>query len=144
MSLLVVGDVPNLYREWLTPLPPGVRILGRGRPPHRAVHLFVTRHQDLARHLEHLRETLDPDGFVWVSWPKRTSGVPSTVTEDVIRAVALPLGFVDNKVCAVSPIWSGLRLVIRIELRRSQTGPGHSLVGRRARRNNAVRSGRNS
>ena len=78
-----------------------------------AAHVFVTRRADLVRRLGALRRTLVPDGFVWVSWPKRASGVPSEVGEDTIRELALPLGFVDVKVCAVSDVWSGLRLVIR-------------------------------
>ena len=57
------------------------------------------------------------DGFIWVSWPKQASKVPTDITEDVIRAVALPLGLVDVKVCAVDATWSGLKLVIRKELR---------------------------
>jgi hypothetical protein len=63
------------------------------------------------------RRTLKPDAAVWVSWPKKASRVPTDVTEDTIRALALPLGFVDVKVCAVSEIWSGLKLVVRKELR---------------------------
>jgi len=64
-----------------------------------------------------LRGAIKPEGAVWVSWPKKASKVPTDITEDTIREVALPLGFVDVKVCAVSEIWSGLKLVIRKELR---------------------------
>ena len=70
-----------------------------------------------AGHLRALRKTLGPNAAVWVSWPKKSSGVPTTVTEDVIREVALPLGFVDVKVCAVTEVWSGLKLVVRKSLR---------------------------
>jgi hypothetical protein len=62
-------------------------------------------------------QAIDADGMIWVSWPKKSSGVPSTVTEDSIREIALPLGLVDIKVCAVDETWSGLKLVIRKELR---------------------------
>ena len=81
------------------------------------VHVFVTKHQELVRHLGALRTSLNPETPVWVSWPKKSSKVPSEVTEDTIRDVALPLGYVDIKVCAVNEVWSGLKLVIRKELR---------------------------
>ncbi|MGY0193834.1 DUF3052 family protein [Leptothrix sp. BB-4] len=81
------------------------------------VHLFVTDRDELARQLASLRTRLNPAAAVWVSWPKKTSKVPTTVTEDTIRELALPLGFVDVKVCAVSEVWSGLKLVVRRELR---------------------------
>jgi hypothetical protein len=63
-------------------------------------------------------DAIQPNGMIWVSWPKKSSGVSSSVTEDVIRDVALPLGLVDIKVCAVDNTWSGLKLVIRKELRK--------------------------
>lgn len=81
------------------------------------VHLFSTSRTELTKHLRALRTRIRPDAAVWVSWPKRTSGRQTDLTEDAIRAVALPLGFVDVKVCAVDEIWSGLKLVIRRELR---------------------------
>ncbi len=76
-------------------------------------HLFVTKKQELGRELAKLRELLAQDGTVWVSWPKKTAGVTTDITEDAIREVCLPLGFVDVKVCAVDAVWSGLKLVIR-------------------------------
>ena len=82
-----------------------------------AAHLFVTERSDLAARLERLRQQIAPDGQVWVSWPKQASGVSTDITEDTIREVALPLGFVDTKVCAIDETWSGLKLVIRKELR---------------------------
>jgi hypothetical protein len=81
------------------------------------VQVFVTRREELAGHLAKLRRQLRDDAAVWVSWPKKASKVATTVTEDVIRELALPLGFVDIKVCAVSDVWSGLKLVVRKELR---------------------------
>jgi hypothetical protein len=115
---VVIGiDVPKAYASLIAPLPGGARITTR-MPRHPAfVHLFATSRATLAKWLERLRTTLTPDGVVWVSWPKRTSGVTTDITEDVIRAVALPQGFVDVKVCAVDDTWSGLKLVIRRELR---------------------------
>ena len=80
-------------------------------------HIFVTRREELAEQLVALRKKLKPDAMLWVSWPKKACKVPTTVTEDTIREVALPIGFVDVKVCAVSEVWSGLKLVVRKELR---------------------------
>lgn len=116
-TLVAVGDVPDEYSTWLAPLPDGATVVGKGKPPFKAVHVFVTKRAELAKHLAHLRKTLAPDGYVWISWPKRASRVPTNITEDVIRDVALPMGFVDIKVCAVSEIWSGLKLVIRVSER---------------------------
>jgi hypothetical protein len=113
-TLIVVGDVPSEYQSWLAPLPERVTLTSKGKPPLEAVHVFVTRRADLEKHLKHLRKALVPDGYVWISWPKRTSKVPTNITEDLIRDVCLPLGFVDIKVCAVSEVWSGLKLVIRL------------------------------
>ena len=80
-------------------------------------HLFTTKKAELERRLRSLRSALRPDGAVWVSWPKKSSKVPTDISEDVIRAVALPMGWVDIKVCAVTEIWSGLKLVVRTSLR---------------------------
>ena len=82
------------------------------------VHLFVIKREILQKLLGQFRPKLADTGVVWVSWPKKTSGVETDVTEDVIRAVALPLDFVDVKVCAVDDVWSGLKLVIRRERRK--------------------------
>ncbi len=81
------------------------------------VHLLVTTAEELDVQLKKLRKRLKEDAFIWVSWPKQASKVPTTVTEDTIRKLALPLGFVDIKVCAINEVWSGLKLVIRKELR---------------------------
>lgn len=82
-----------------------------------AAHIFTTQRAEMERLLAELRHAIDPSGFVWVSWPKKASKVPTDITEDVIRAVALPMGWVDVKVCAVDAVWSGLKLMIRKELR---------------------------
>jgi len=78
---------------------------------------FVTERAALARRAARLREVIAPDGMVWVCWPKRASKVPTDVTEDVVRDVLLPPGLVDVKVAAVDETWSGLKLVVRRELR---------------------------
>ena len=82
-----------------------------------ATHLFTTARDDLAQVLPRLLAVMARDGMIWVSWPKKSAKLETDVTEDTIRAIALPLGLVDVKVCAVSNIWSGLKLVIRKELR---------------------------
>jgi hypothetical protein len=110
-------DAPKEYRTLLAPLPDGVVFAKRAGLNVDLVHAFVTRREELERHLVMLRERLRPDAVIWVSWPKRSAAVPTTVTENVIRELALPLGFVYVKVCAVSEIWSGLKLVVRRELR---------------------------
>jgi hypothetical protein len=116
LDVLVLG-APAEYGSWLGDLPEGVRLMTVQPADLRAVHLFTTYRDELVVLLDRLREELDPSGFIWVSWPKKASRVPTDVTEDAIRYVALPLGFVDVKVCAVSEVWSGLKLVIRRELR---------------------------
>jgi hypothetical protein len=115
-TILAIG-APTNYVDLLAPLPEGARISARASKVPRFVHLFTSSRADLASRLKVLRRTLDQDGVVWVSWPKKTARIATDVTEDTIRAVALPLGFVDVKVCAVDETWSGLKLVIRKELR---------------------------
>lgn len=83
----------------------------------QAAHIFTTRRDELERLLTDLRTRIDPAGFVWVSWPKKASKVPTDITEDVIRDICLPMGWVDVKVCAVDGVWSGLKLMIRRDLR---------------------------
>ena len=112
-------DAPAGYRGWLEGLEPGVSFTTRAPRALAAAHVFVTSAANLRRHAARLRRTLDESGFVWISWPKKASGTPTDVTEDTIREVALPLGFVDVKVCAVSEVWSGLKLVVRRSQRRA-------------------------
>lgn len=115
-NIAVVG-APTDYLTLLSPLPEGVKVGRRTSPDVDLVHLFSTRKADLARRLKGYRTALKPTAAVWVSWPKKASRVPTDITEDTIREVALPLGFVDIKVCAVSDVWSGLKLVVRKGLR---------------------------
>lgn len=98
-------------------LPPGVSIRCRATGPLDVVVTFHTRRTDLERRLPALLRAMDVDGGLWVAWPKRASGVPTDITEDTVREVFLPLGLVDNKVCAIDDIWSGLRVVWRSERR---------------------------
>ena len=114
--VLVIGAPPE-YRELLDPLPAGVLFEDEPGPGLDLVHLFATQREDLAKQLKALRKQLRVDASIWVSWPKKSSKVPTSISEDTIREIALPMGFVDIKVCAVSEIWSGLKLVVRKELR---------------------------
>jgi hypothetical protein len=108
---------PKEYREWLAPLPEGVSFGRAVDAKTPVVHLFTTERAVLAQELERMRTLIAPDAMVWISWPKKAAKVPTDITEDVIRSVALPMGYVDIKVCAVSDVWSGLKLVIRKALR---------------------------
>ncbi len=111
-----IGGDPG-YAALLAPLPPNVELAAVAGPEADIVHLFVTRREELQEALARLRKVLRPEAAMWVSWPKKSAKVPTTVTEETIRELALPLGFVDIKVCAVTEVWSGLKLVIRKELR---------------------------
>jgi hypothetical protein len=112
-SRIWIINAPKEYKSWLGELPVDVKLVASAKPPIGAVHLFVTEAALMDAMLSKLRTELQQDGFVWVSWPKKSSKVPTDITEDTIREIALPLGFVDIKVCAVSEVWSGLKLVIR-------------------------------
>lgn len=104
------------YRA-LTGMAPGTPDLVGPRAAFDLAHVFATTAAELARALAALDPRLPPAGAIWVSWPKRSARVPTDITEDTIRALALPLGLVDVKVCAVDAIWSGLKLVRRKALR---------------------------
>ncbi|MBN9690427.1 MAG: DUF3052 family protein [Verrucomicrobia bacterium] len=119
--VLQINPPPDLA-DLLKPLPEGIEFASQPAPAVDLVHVFVIERADLVRHLTQLRGALREDAAVWISWPKKSSRLPTSITEDVIRTVALPLGWVDIKVCAVSEIWSGLKLVVRRELR-SATKP---------------------
>jgi hypothetical protein len=116
MQLLVAGQPPD-YENWLGDTPVDFRIVSRAAKV-SAAHLFVTEAGALEAQLQDLRRRLDPAGFLWVSWPKKASKVATDITEQTIRDIALPMGFVDVKVCAVTEVWSGLKLVIRKSERR--------------------------
>jgi hypothetical protein len=117
MSAYVDGG-PNSYISLLA-LPGDVVVtwLPKAKSDMAFVHLFATSASKLKRRLEYYRKRIVPGGVIWVSWPKKRSGVKSDITEDTIRDVALPMGLVDVKVCAVDEVWSGLKLMIRKERR---------------------------
>jgi len=115
---LLTINAPQEYKAWLGDLPEGVKLSTKAQKPVEAVHVFTTDSLFLDATLSRLRNELKQDGFIWISWPKKSSKVSTDITEDTIRAIALPLGFVDIKVCAVSEVWSGLKLVIRVSERK--------------------------
>jgi hypothetical protein len=120
-------------RTWWDEMPPAVRHEIEGsrlalthllwpEAPIDAAHIFVTERADMEADLKRILPHLAPAGFVWVSWPKQAARIATDINENVIREVALPMGLVDTKVCAVDETWSGLKLVIRKALRGE--GPG--------------------
>jgi hypothetical protein len=110
---VVTINAPTNYRRLLDTIPEGVTFSSRLKPNSNFVHVFIKKRSDLEKRLSILREKIADTGTVWVSWPKKSSAVSTDVTEDVVRTVALPLGFVDVKVCAVDDTWSGLKLMVR-------------------------------
>jgi hypothetical protein len=112
---------PDNYDDLLAPLPKDVRKVRQLDATVDVLHAFVVLQEELGRVLADAMGRLRPDAAIWVSWPKKTSKVPTDITEDRIRDIALPLGLVDIKVCAVDEVWSGLKLVVRKELRQSKS-----------------------
>lgn len=110
-------QAPGNYREMLAPLPQDVTVSPRIRDRVDLWHLFAMTRSELANGLGRAMKEMRIDGMIWVSWPKKASGVQTDLTEGAIRDAALPLGLVDVKVCAVDETWSGLKLVIRKHLR---------------------------
>ena len=104
---------PDNYAALLAPLPAGAQVVARLDAHTDIVHLFATNRAALARALRSTLKAVRPETPIWVSWPKKSSGVASDLTEDVIREIALPLALVDIKVCAVDEVWSALKLVVR-------------------------------
>ena len=122
-SRIALVHAPSGYENLLAPLPAGVTIAPEPQADSQIVQIFVMQRAALAKQLPVLRKLLAPDAAVWVSWPKKSARVPTDITEDTVREVALPLGFVDIQVCAVDATWSGLKLVVRKELRAPATVP---------------------
>ncbi len=116
-SRIFLSGAPENYWDLVVPLPADVRAVERIDRHTDLIHIFSTEQVDLASALRTALEQMRPDATIWVSWPKKASKVPTDITEDVIREVALPMGLVDVKVCAVNEVWSGLKLVVRKENR---------------------------
>jgi hypothetical protein len=117
--LSVVMGAPGNYAELLgVPVAPVVVASDTVLPHGTAyLHLFTAHRAEIEAVLTGARHRLLPTGMIWISWPKKASKVPTDINEDTIRTVCLPMGFVDVKVCAVTDVWSGLKLMIRKELR---------------------------
>jgi hypothetical protein len=115
-SLFIV-NAPKGYLHLLEPLPANVTFSKRLSPAVNIAHLFTPNTDELIKYLDSFRDVLDPAAVIWVSWPKKASKVATDITDETIRRIALPLGLVDIKVCAVTDVWSGLKLVVRKELR---------------------------
>jgi len=117
-SRLFLSDAPRNYMELVAALPEGVEVVRKIDGETDIVHIFSTARARLKSALRDSLGKLRQDGSIWVSWPKKSSKVPTDITEDTIREVALPMGLVDIKVCAVDEVWSGLKLVLRKKNRR--------------------------
>jgi hypothetical protein len=115
---VVTINAPRNYHRLLGTVSVSVTFSDRLKPDSSFVHVFTKKRSELEKKLSILREKIADTGTVWVSWPKKSAGVPTDVTEDVVRTVALPLGFVDVKVCAIDETWSGLKLMVRRENRK--------------------------
>lgn len=105
---------PDDFASTLGDLPEGVAVRQQARGPLDVIVFFTSRRAELVRRFEQLARALDPAGGLWIAWPKRASGVPTDITEDIVREVGLAAGLVDNKVCAIDEVWSGLRFVYRV------------------------------
>jgi hypothetical protein len=117
-ATVIALNPPENYVRLLAPLPERVKFSNRLTQDCLFVHLFTQKRAELERYLCRLRPKISDTGVAWISWPKKAAKIETDVTEDVIRAVALPLGFVDTKVCAVDETWSGLKLMVRRENRK--------------------------
>jgi len=120
-SRIYLSDAPKNYLKLVAPPPEGARVVRKIDGETDIVHIFSTERARLAAALRATLKRIKPDGTIWVSWPKKSSKVSTDVTEDTIRQVALPMGLVDIKVCAVDQVWSGLKLVVRKENRRGRS-----------------------
>ncbi len=108
---------PDYYFKLFTDLPIDIKILTDKKSKKNFIHLFVKTSNDLEKHIHHLKNEIEPDGMIWISWYKKSSKIPTDVTEDKIRNTALSIGLVDIKVCAIDDVWSGLKLVIPVKNR---------------------------
>lgn len=109
---IFVDGLSVAYVDLVGELPDDVKLMNAAKAPLDLVHLFATEAKGLAAKLRSHRRAIVPDGMIWVSWPKKASGLASELSDIVVRETALPLGLVDIKVCAVDEVWSGLKFVI--------------------------------
>jgi hypothetical protein len=116
---LFVYNKPKEYEQLIGPMPEGVKIVSKMTKTTDLIHMFSSNKLELANVLKTTMEQMKPNAAIWVSWPKKSSKVATDITEDIIREIALPMGLVDIKVCAVDETWSGLKLVIRKKNRKT-------------------------
>ena len=109
---IFVDGAPSAYRKIVGSLPADVMVKSALKPPVDMVHVFVEQTAGLAGKLRRYRAAIVPNGMIWVSWPKKSSGLATDLSDVVIRGTALPLGLVDTKICAIDDVWSGLKFVI--------------------------------
>ncbi len=128
-SALALIDPPATYEALLGPLPDRVRFCAVEAKPD-LIHYFCRERTRLTKDLPALRKKMRDDAALWISWPKKSAAIPTTVTEDVVRELALPLGLVDNKICAVDETWSAVRLVVRLVNRKPAPAASHRRIRR--------------
>lgn len=117
-SCIFTENAPDNYQALLAPLPEGVEFASKVSAKVDLVHLFTKEAKELSARLKKYLGAIKDDAVIWVSWPKKAAKIATDITEDVIRHIALPVGLVDIKVCAVDETWSGLKLVVRVENRK--------------------------
>jgi Protein of unknown function (DUF3052) len=110
---------PDYYLSLFAELPENIDFLKDKKTKKNLIHYFTKQAKDLYKDIVSLRNEIEPNGMIWISWPKKASKIPTDITEDVIRDLALQNGLVDIKVCAVDEIWSGLKLVIPVKDRKA-------------------------
>ncbi len=115
---IVIINAPEGYLEYLGELPAGTALKNKLAGKLSFLQFFTLKKSELEKKLPLLKKSLISNGQIWISWPKKTSKIPTDVTEDVIRKIALKNGLVDVKVCAIDEVWSGLKLVIRLKDRK--------------------------
>lgn len=114
---VAMAGAPEGFATGLGPLKAGVRLLTPRARSADLVIVFATRRPDMTRRFHRAMRQIPANGAIWVAWPKRSSGLATDLTEEVMRELFLPTGMVDNKVCAIDETWSGLRFVVRVENR---------------------------
>lgn len=117
---MLVRKEPAGYWDWISPLPEGVEVKERAAGTLDFVHLFVTTESAFKKEVLQFRKLLEQNGMIWISWPKKSSKVVTDLNENIIRDFALSNGLVDVKVCAIDEVWSGLKLVIPVKLRKKK------------------------
>ena len=114
---IYLKNAPANYFDLLYPVPENIDVKERISNELDFIHYFVKEKKELQKEIIKLKKKIKKDGMIWISWPKKSSKIPTDITEATIRKIILPIGLVDIKVCAVDEIWSGLKLVIRKKLR---------------------------